>query len=73
MTKIKVKSLVSLSSLTFDAIQELIPNLKLKELGQMEDYITVTIEEDLNQENVNQVINGLRQYILANLITGEII
>lgn len=73
MTRIKIHSLVSLTSLTFDAVQELLPDLTLKELGQMEDYIVVVVEQDIDQGTVNFVINQLRLYILANLISGEIV
>jgi len=39
----------------------------------MEDYIVVVVEQDIDQGTVNFVINQLRLYILANLISGEIV
>lgn len=70
MTKIQINSLVKLSNLTYDAVQSLMPQYHLIEIAQNDEYIFATIAENIEQDEIDIVVNGLRQYIIQNLITG---
>lgn len=68
MTTIKLKTLFVLAELNFDAVQALVAPLTLDGLGTDGNQITLTLREDVTEQQVAQLVAAVNQNLCTRLV-----
>lgn len=71
MTTVKITSVFTLSAISMDKLQPLVP-YEIAEIEQGDGTLTVKVKVSLSDAEVNTVIEALKTYLVDNLVSAKI-